>query len=245
MGMRVAGPVLMPVLYLQGRRVQRRLPRIPEPPGERIGARASRTPIDSRAALRVLIVGDSAAAGVGAPSQDAALLGQLVHALGADHPVAWRLIARTGATAAGTRRHLAKLDPEAFDVALTSLGTNDVMSGRAPAAVLADLVEVAAILRARFGVRHVLVTGLPPVDRFPALPQPLRWYMGRRARSLDDGIRAWAATTEDVEHLALIHEGDTATLMAADGFHPGPELYAAWARLAAARVTARVDRLNA
>ena len=243
MGMRVAGPVLMPVLYFQGRQVQRSLPRIPEPPGERTGLREARiSAVGSRPPLRLLVVGDSAAAGVGAPSQDLALLGQLVHTLATERDVAWKLIARTGATAIGTRRHLAKISAEAFDVAVTSLGTNDVMSGRAPDAVLADLVEVASILRKRFGVRHVLVTGMPPVDRFPALPQPLRWYIGRRARMLDDGIRDWAATTSDVEHLPLIHDADPIAFMAFDGFHPGPELYEAWARLAAARVVARDDR---
>jgi lysophospholipase L1-like esterase len=232
------------VLYFQGRRMRRTVPVLPEPPGERAGRRGPAVPASAeerpRPAVRLLVVGDSAAAGVGAPSQDVALLGRLVDALAADGPVAWRLVARTGATAAGTRRHLAALEPEPFDVAVTSLGLNDLTAGRAPAAVLADVIAVVELLRTRFGVRRVVLTALPPVGQFPAVPEPLRGYLARRARSLDDALRAWAATTPDVEHLPLDAGFDPAA-MAPDGFHPGPALYALWARAAAERIGAWRD----
>ena len=242
MGTRVFGPLLMPVLYFQGRRVRRTVPVLPEPPGAREGRRgpAVAAAARRRPELRLLVVGDSAAAGVGAPSQDVALLGRLVDALASDGPVVWRLVARTGATAAGTRRHLATLEPEPFDVAVTSLGLNDLTAGRKPAAVLADVVAVVELLRTRFGVRHVVLTALPPVGQFPAVPEPLRGYLARRARVLDDALRAWAATASDVEHLPLDDEFDPAA-MAPDGFHPGPALYAFWARAAAERIAAWRD----
>ena len=31
----------------------------------------------------------------------------------------------------------------------------------------------------------MIVSGLPPVGKFPALPQPLRWYLGGRAKLFD------------------------------------------------------------
>jgi lysophospholipase L1-like esterase len=170
-----------------------------------------------------------------------ALLGQLVDALSSDGPVDWRLEARAGATAAGTRLHLAKLDPEPFDVAVTSLGLNDVTGGRAPAEVLADLVAVVTLLQTRFTVRHVVVSGLPPIGEFPALPQPLRGLLGRRARTLDESLAAWAARAPGVEHLPLDFARDQAAIpsaLAADGFHPGPALYAVWARALADRISA-------
>jgi lysophospholipase L1-like esterase len=263
MGTRVLGPLLLPVLYVQGRRVRRTVPLLPEPPGARTGRRGlppstnvmnpaaddtahpdahpDALPRTTGPALRLLIVGDSAAAGVGAPSQDVALLGQLVDALSAEGPVDWRLEARTGATAAGTRLHLAKLAPQPFDVAVTSLGLNDVTGGRAPADVVADLVAVVELLRTRFGVRHVVVSGIPPVGEFPALPQPLRGYLGRRARAVDEALAAWAATASHVEHLPLDFARDQAAIpsaMASDGFHPGPALYTVWARALADRIAA-------
>jgi lysophospholipase L1-like esterase len=265
MGYRIAATPLLPVLYVQGRRLHRTVPRLPEPPGARVGdsttdlarARAPRAgadgvdgvdDVDGVAAttpgtLRLLVLGDSAAAGVGAASQDEALLGRLVAALGSHGPVAWRLVARTGATAAGTRRHLAAHPPapgETYDVAVVSLGLNDVIAGRPAAAVLDDLQAILDTLARDWGVRHAVLTGMPPVGRVPALPQPLRWYLGGRARAMNAALDAWAAGRPDREvlHLEATLGALDAAAMATDGFHPGPPLYAAWGRAAAARVRA-------
>jgi lysophospholipase L1-like esterase len=246
MGYRLAAAPLLPVLLVQGRRARRVVPRLPEPPGARAGgpggSDAGGAPAASPPpALRLLVLGDSAAAGVGAASQDEALLGQLVAALAPAGPVAWRLVARTGATAAGTRRHLAALAPAPCDVAVVSLGLNDVVAGRATAAVLADLGAILDTLQRGWGVRHVVLSGMPPIGRFPALPNPLRWYLGRRARALDAALGAWAAGRPGCEVLRLDFPATAAELaagMAPDGFHPGPTMYAAWGRAAAERVRA-------
>ena len=63
---------LAPFLILQGRHVRRITPRLPEPDGARAGQAGSGQP------LRLLIVGDSAAAGVGVSTQQDALSGQLI-----------------------------------------------------------------------------------------------------------------------------------------------------------------------
>jgi lysophospholipase L1-like esterase len=246
MGYRVAATPLLPLLYVQGRRLRRVMPRLPEPPGARVGGLPDDIPgadaaggavLPSQRPLRLLVLGDSAAAGVGATSQDAALLGQLVAALAPAGPVAWRLVARTGATAAGTRRHLGSRPPEACDVAVVSLGLNDVVAGRGTTAVLADLEAIVDTLQRDWGARHVVLSGMPPVGRFPALPQPLRWYMGRRARTLDAALAAWVTGRPGCEVLPLDLAFDAAE-MAPDGFHPGPAMYAVWGRAAAARVRA-------
>ena len=66
---------LSPLLLAQGVYVRRVTPRLPEAPGSRSGV-AGGGP-----SLKLLILGDSAAAGVGAASQDEALAGQLAVAL--------------------------------------------------------------------------------------------------------------------------------------------------------------------
>jgi lysophospholipase L1-like esterase len=239
MGYLVAAAPLLPLLYVQGRRARRDTLRLPEPPGARVGG-----PADERAGLRLLVLGDSAAAGVGAPSQDEALLGQLVAALAPAGPVAWRLVARTGATAAGTRQHLAALPPEPCDVAVVSLGLNDVVAGRGTAATIADLDAIVDTLQRGWNARHVVLSSMPPIGRFPALPQPLRWYLGRRARALDAALRAWVTGRPGCELLPLDFAFDPSE-MAADGFHPGPAMYASWGRAVAARVRAWQDARGA
>lgn len=227
----VAKWALGPLLLAQGRRVRRETPVLPDPPGPREGV-AGEGP-----ALRLLVLGDSAGAGVGADSQDDALTGRIVAALRDRFRVEWRLIATTGATTASTIRQLERLEPFEVDAVVTSLGVNDVTGDVGVARFLEKQGRLRELLRARFGARFILATGLPPMGRFPALPQPLRWYLGARARELDRALAAALPDGRGAEYLALAGEFD-ALHMAADGFHPGPAVYAAWGAAAAARISA-------
>ena len=104
---------LGPFLMMQGRHVRRVTPVLPEPPGPREGVNGDGAP------LRLLILGDSAAAGVGAATQTDALSGQLVAAISPHFQVSWRLHARTGATTSAILRDLRKLyvpTAETYDV---------------------------------------------------------------------------------------------------------------------------------
>ena len=226
MGYQLATFALGPLLYLQGKAVRRSVPRLPEPPGAREGS------IGSGAPLRLLILGDSATAGVGAEHQDEALSGRLVTALAPHFQLNWTLLARTGATTASTLRRLETFDDGPFDIALTSLGVNDVTSGIALHAWLAQQARLRQVLAKRHGVRGWVVCGLPPMHGFPALPQPLRWYLGARAGSFDRALADAIDGIDNARFLGLRFTEDTSQ-MASDGFHPGPPVYREWARRAA------------
>jgi len=233
---------LAPVLIWQGRRVRRDTPKLPEAEGPREGIDGAETSDQSGEfaspdkSLRLLILGDSSAAGVGASTQSEALSGQLRACLASTLtvPLHWRVVARTGIA---TGEALALLDelmpdqPEAFDIALVALGVNDVTALRGVSRWLADVDRVCARLCERHSVKRVIWSGLPPMHRFPALPQPLRTVIGLHARALDralavhflrDGSANWR------RHIAmpLMPEG----AVASDGFHPGPLAYARWAQ---------------
>lgn len=220
---------LGPLLLAQGRRVRRTTPVLPEPPGAREGE-AGEGPL-----LRLLVLGDSAGAGVGAASQEEALTGRIVAGLRGRFRVQYRLVARTGATTASTIRQLERAEPFATDAVVTSLGVNDVTGDVGVARFLALQARLHALLRDRFGARLVLATGIPPMDRFPALPQPLRWYLGARARELDWALAAALPDGRGSEYLA-IPGGLEPSHMASDGFHPGPAIHAAWAAAAVDRI---------
>ncbi len=230
---RLAAVALAPVLLLQGLRVRLVTPRLPEPPGPRAGS-AGQGP-----ALRLLIAGDSAAAGVGAPGQEEGLSGAMVRELGRDFSVSWTVHARTGLKAADVIARLEAVDREPFDVALLSVGVNDVIGGTRSAAFVVRQRQLVAMLKARFGVRHVLLTSLPPMHAFPALPQPLRWYLGARARQFTRLLERVAALDAQCEVVMPRLPLDR-VYMASDGFHPGPLAYAEWGREAAAIIRRRV-----
>ena len=81
--------LLGPILLFQGKRVRSGILRLPEPEGPRAGKTGDGPPIS------VLLLGDSATAGVGAATQSDALSGQLVEWLAAANTVRWRLHAKT------------------------------------------------------------------------------------------------------------------------------------------------------
>jgi lysophospholipase L1-like esterase len=222
---------LGPLLLVQGRRVRRETPVLPEPAGPREGL-AGDGPM-----LRLLVVGDSAGAGVGAASQEEALTGRIVSGLRGRFRVEFRLVARTGASTASTLRHLERIDAFPVDAAVTSLGVNDVTGDVGVAEFLALQGRLHDLLRAKFGARLVLASGIPPMERFPALPQPLRWYLGARSRELDLALERAMPDGRGAEYLKIEGELDEAH-MAADGFHPGPAVYEAWGAAAARRIGA-------
>jgi lysophospholipase L1-like esterase len=229
---------LAPLLWLQGTRTRRRTPRLPEPDGARSGI------VGTGPDLRLLIVGDSAAAGVGAAHQDEALLGQLLALLRPHYRVQWRLLAETGTRTDDWLGRLAVLPGERWDVVLTSLGVNDVTALVPLDRWLRQQARLRRLLRERFGVSRLLISGLPPLHGFPALPQPLRWHLGGRATQFDRALRRALAAEPDCHYLDLRFAEDL-SLMAADGFHPGPGVYREWARFAAERILRDAHPANA
>lgn len=177
---------LSPLLLAQGIATRRNTPVLPEPPGAREGTTGNGP------ALRLLVLGDSATAGVGAPHQDRALLGQLVSQLSAQHRVEWQLLARTGHKTADTLTRLETIDAGPFDVAVISLGVNDVMGlvgrrrWRAQQACLREL------LRNRFDVSRIVISGLPPYTVFRRCHNR---YAGTSARGRHSSTRTFAPTS--------------------------------------------------
>lgn len=232
----VATLTLGPLLLVQGRQVRRTVPELPEAEGAREGESGSGP------RLRLLIVGDSAAAGVGARTQDEALSGRLAVALAPTFRLQWKLLAFTGATTADMLAHLRQTPADRYDVVITSLGVNDVTGRRSLADWRRQQGELVELLARRFGARQALLSGLPPMHRFPALPQPLRWYVGSRARDFNRVLAELAGKRAGCEFLALGHEMMDVSAMASDGFHPGPTIYALWARAAARRIKQEQER---
>jgi lysophospholipase L1-like esterase len=229
----LATVALGPVLLAQGARVRRITPRLPEPPGPRSGKAGSGAP------LRLLIAGDSAAAGVGAAHQEQGLSGAVVNALRHRFEVSWKVNARTGLRTLGVLTRLEATEPEPFDVALLSVGVNDITGFTGTAAWLDQLAQLATLLKKRFDAQHILFTHLPPMHLFPALPQPLRWYLGARAQQLNILLTAFTEADEACE-LVCPDMPTERDCMATDGFHPGPAAYLAWGRAAADIIARRL-----
>lgn len=213
---------LLPWLVVQARATRRIALVLPEASG----ARAGRLGADVGPALRILVAGDSSAAGVGVEKQDDAVVGHLVRTVqrltGA--PVEWTLRARSGLSTQATHRMLEREPPPPADVAVVITGVNDVV-GQVPARrALRHRAALADWLLGEKLARHVAFAPLPPIDRFPLLPEPLRRVLGADARRHDAVLAAWAAGRDDVSHVAIALDLRP-EVMASDGFHPGEPVY--------------------
>ncbi|MEO3713265.1 SGNH/GDSL hydrolase family protein [Roseateles flavus] len=228
--------LLAPVLLWQGRQVRRRALQLPEASGARAGQAG-----EGALKLRLLIVGDSSGAGVGAPTQDLALAGRLAAHLAQalDGRVHWQLVARTGHDSADAREHLAQAALQPADVLVTALGVNDVVGQRRASHCLRDLDAIHALARQRCGVRYSLHSAVPPMHAFPLLPQPLRWMLGAQAQRLNRRLARHLMGRRDrgLQSLpAHLHGPAAAQHMAEDGFHPGPAGYEVWAQALSQRL---------
>ncbi|MFN7570340.1 MAG: SGNH/GDSL hydrolase family protein [Betaproteobacteria bacterium] len=229
--------VLGPLLYAQARRLRATALDLPEPHGPRSGVEGSGAP------LSVLVAGDSSAAGVGARTQDEALALPMARQLAAlaRRQVRWQLIAQTGFTSEALLHELMLGHARPAQIAVVIVGVNDITREVPLAYALRKRAEIAGWLRAHVGARALLYAGLPEMERFPAVRQPLAFYAGQAARRNNRAQARWARQMQSI-HPGLRHlPMDNLTrpeLMSEDGFHPAPALYARVAqRLAEAIAT--------
>lgn len=211
---------LGPLLLAQGLYTRWVTPKLPEADGPRQGGLVC----GQGPALRLLILGDSAAAGVGALTQDEAIAGRLVAGLTADFELSWQLRAQSGLDSQQLLELLQAGPAQPFDVALVSIGVNDVTGTIDAAQWQARISRLIELLSERFEVGHIVFLPVPPMQLFPALPQPLRWYLGLRARRFNSVLAELLAAKAHCSLLAARFQ-PAANLMAGDGFHPSPVLY--------------------
>lgn len=215
-----------PLYWLQGRRVRRQTPGLAEAPGERAGCIEGAGP-----AHRLVGLGESPMAAVGLEHQAEGVISRLAGRLAAaGRRVEWQTAAASGATARYTRDELLlRIEPRRADTAIVGLGVNDCLGLRAPRRWRDDLCGLLAAIRRRVEPRRIVLTGVPPMQHFPALPSPLSDWLGLRAAGLDAVARDLAEAEPDLVHAPMRFVENPAGLFCRDGFHPNAAAHALWA----------------
>ena len=236
----VLTPLLLPVLLAQGLWVRKRTPRLPDAGGPLEGTIAG-----SGEPIRLIAIGESTVAGVGAATHETALTGQLAIALSrhSQRGVDWLVVARSGINA---RNSLADLVPQLSgrqaDVVLIALGVNDSIEFHTARRWASDLERLIVAIRGEVGDALVLLAGVPPLDCFPALPQPLNSALGARSAALGVASVAVARKLPQVVHVPFqIEKRSAHQLFCADGFHPSELGYTLWAEQLAEAFVAYSD----
>ncbi len=230
--------MLAPLLAWQGVRVRASMPRLPEA-ARPAGVVAAGVGPGQGEPVRLAVLGESTAAGVGAERHEEAIAGYLAADLAGltGREVQWRAVARIGSTVrAATRELVPRLaDGQGnLDAVVVLLGCNDLWRIRRPRIFRRDMRKlVRAIRRQGGGSTAVVLAGMPPVQWLSILPQPLRWVLWFRSRALDYALRRLALRLPGVHHVPADVPLIEDSFFAADRFHPSSAGYRVWAGLLA------------
>ncbi|WP_062262872.1 SGNH/GDSL hydrolase family protein [Endozoicomonas arenosclerae] len=224
------GLSMLPVLAAQGMKVRRTILRLP-PAGPPFFGSSKGGDKD----FYLYVTGESSAAGVGALTHSKALSGCLADRLSTalDMNVRWRAIGKNGIKAEELRRDifpatlLPALKDGRADLIVIALGVNDAKGVTPRKQWRRDVCGMISDIRL-YSQTPILLAGLPPVQKFSALPSPLSKVLGARARLLDRDLARIAEQWQGVLHMPMSGELDVNNL-ARDGFHPSEKGYALWA----------------
>jgi len=224
-----------PVYWLQGRKLRLRVPRLEEAPGKRSGSLAGSGPV-----LRIVGLGESPMAAVGLAGQTEGVIPRLAAALHAasGRRIEWATAAQSGATARFTREALLPdIESAPIDLVVIALGVNDCLALSPARRWRAELERLLEAIDDRLGPGRIILTGVPPMQHFPALPWPLSTMLGLRSALLDAVSSRLAASQEHVSHVPMEFVENPDGLFCRDGFHPNARAHALWAGQLAAIVT--------
>jgi len=226
---------LLPIMLLEGWHIKRQMPQLPE-------ANDTEGMADAHTdrSLRLLAIGESTIAGVGAPSHAEGLTGTLADILAKrlNTNIHWNVHAKSGSTARQvTERLLPKIAAETADLIVIGLGANDAFTLNPPHRWRRHLRGLIAQLRNRFGQTPIVFINMPPVNAFPALSPLLRFTIGNHVALLAEELTQFAQNEPNVyfdtrsmkpERWLSERNLDTADFFS-DGVHPSALAYQLWA----------------
>jgi len=215
----------MPYFYWQGQLVRKRVGRLPDAAGETVGQYG-----ETDETLKLLAIGESTVAGVGASNHAEALGGQLAKFLSLEtgKSVRWHVLGESGITARETVERLIPHLPETqMDVIVVALGGNDTFKVSSPNRWRGDMTKLIFILKEKYPNAKILLANTPRIIDFPVLPASLKFVLWRVSRLHHENAKNLERATEDVFYFDEAKRvGDE---FFSDGVHPSARGYAMWA----------------
>ena len=227
---------ILPLLWRDGKRVKATMPNLQAPVGNSFG-------LDSDQSIRMLALGESTIAGVGARDHRFALTGQMVQALqdqlGA--PISMDIHALSGLKASDMVQRLGPgLPSREYDIIILGVGGNDAFQMTTPWEFRRHLQHLIEVLNFRFGACPMLFIHAPPVSQFEAFTPLLKTILGRQMWRLThvlEQLTSKFANTYTIQENISIYDWMSrydlslpTSAFFSDGVHPSELTYRFWAR---------------
>ncbi len=229
---------LLPLMYVQGRRIRTTVPSLPaarEPKGS--VSKGQGKP------LRLIVIGESTMAGVGADTHDQAFAGALARQLNKtlNQPISWHVIARGGFTAQQVDRVLVPhLAESSADLIVIGLGGNDAFHLNTPWRWGRQVKQLIRHSRTHCPEAPIFFTNMPPVKTFPAFTSLIKFVIGNLVELLGEQLGQVVAVEEMVYYNEqVITQEDWIDRLGidaapedffSDGVHPSMLTYQAWGK---------------
>lgn len=218
----------LPILYLQGRWIRRRLPVPIAATGSSFGTCAG-----NGAPLQILIIGESTVAGVGVQHYKQTISAKMASALATllQRTVHWQAIGKIGAKVAFVRKNVVRqIDSTAdYKVIVILLGANDSIQLTPPNLWVRELFILIQTLQTLQPQAFIYVGTLPPVAAFRSIPQPTRFFLSLHNRLLSSATRQILSLQPGVAFSKLAFNNVSPDFFSEDGVHPSEKGYAQWA----------------
>lgn len=216
---------LAPFLYLQGRITRWKVGLLPdaEDPAGTAGS--------GNETVKLLVLGESTVAGLGARTHELALGGQFAFGINerTGKAVDWTVVGRNGVTARRTIDELLPLVPkEKFDYILLGIGGNDVMKLSSPKKWRRDMLELLGLVRASNPEAAIFISNCPMIIHSPVIPQPIKGILWRLSRMHNANILEFTNGMDRVYYYPQPADVDFNGFWA-DGIHPSEQGYRDWA----------------
>ncbi|MCP4072830.1 MAG: SGNH/GDSL hydrolase family protein [Hyphomicrobiales bacterium] len=216
----------LPVYLWQGLAVRRKAVRSSPPSPQTV------EPVEGTGTpYRLLLLGDSSAAGVGVDDINLSLGGQMLKLLAEQtgRPVEIEIVGCNSATAGQIRDFVVpNIERRDFTHIIINIGTNDAKNFHTIRRFGREFGSLLYATKARFPRSSVLWSGIMDMEKVPSLPSPLNKILGARSREM---LRCGESLCRD--RLAEVPQGfwdPSRENFAADGFHASARGYQLWAK---------------
>lgn len=218
--------MVFPFLIPQALYLRRTAPRFAPAAGSGAGS------VGNGEQLRLLAIGDSIIAGVGASELSKALVGQTATALASSRncKICWQALGVSGYDSTEILEHLLpELPAPPFDYIIVSVGVNDITGLTPVRKWRSNLSLLLDSLHDHSPNAAIAVAGMPPLHGFPLLPQPLRAVLGMRGKLFDNVASDVVNRCRNSFHVPIALNPEPHQF-APDGYHPSEESYTEFGR---------------
>jgi lysophospholipase L1-like esterase len=237
LGMIITIP-LVPLLYFQGKKIKKNVPRLPEA----IGTKGS-TSIASNKVLRMLTIGESTIAGVGVTTHQEGFTGSLAKELASqlNVDIDWAVYAKSGYTAKKVCEKLIEtISEQSIAIIVIGLGGNDAFELNSPKKWNRDVRALIKSIQLKFKGVPIIFTNMPPIKEFPAFTGLIKFTIGNLVTILGnelekvvkdfDAVYYYTRPVSSVDLIKRYNLKIKESDFFSDGVHPSRITYQIWAK---------------